>query len=99
MQQRLADESPRTFASCPRAEELDRVAIRLRPPPICLKRFIEPPAEIFSPLVTDNLAFLAGASDLSRARHCFIPLLFPCIESNAADGIDVRRPSDFMVTG
>lgn len=98
MQQRIADEGPRSFTPRPWAEELDRITVRLRPSPVELERLVEPPTEILSPLFIGDTPSRCRIGSVSRARHCLAPALFPDFESKLADGVNICRPSDFMVT-
>ena len=67
-QQRIADPSPGTFAPRPGTEELDWIALWLRPAAVGLDRLVKTPAKIPLVLVGDG-----------AARQRGVPIRLPCI--------------------
>ena len=96
-QQTIADKSPRSFASRPRSEELDRITVRLRPAAVALERFVKPP-----PQITLSFSSAGSAAWLLPspcfAVHRFIPTLFPNIHADSADGIDIGGAAHFVMS-
>src|SRR5262245_37839877 len=78
VQQAITDVLPGALVPGPRPEELDRVAIRLRPAPVGLEGLVQPPAQVAPPLLREVAPPLR-----------LVPAPFPLLEADAADGIDV----------
>src|SRR5262249_15968653 len=79
-EQPVADVFPRAFGARPRAEELDRVTVRLGPPPVTLQRFVEPPAKVVHRLgLRDDLPH-GRINGLRRAPAGVLPAPLPLID-------------------
>src|SRR5262245_14969396 len=89
IEQAIADIFPGTLGPCPRAEELDRVAGRLRPSPIHLQGFVEPPPQVLLAFSPRDGAACLGEGGPSGPLERSIPPLLPTIKPNAIDCIDV----------
>src|SRR5215470_3776928 len=96
-EQTVADMFPGAFGARPRAEQLYRITVRLRPSSITLQRFVEPPAKIGHRLgLRYDLAL--GARRVSRrAPACLIPAPLPLIYPDAAHGVNVGRAPELVM--
>jgi len=62
-----------------------------------LERFVKPPAEIATLLLsTDGGACLAFHL-LPTVFHRFVPMFFPGIHAGSADRVDIDCPTDFVM--
>ena len=98
VEQAITDVLPGTFGPRPWAEELYRVSVGLRPAPIHLQGLVEPPAQIavsFGTGVAAALLWIHGAKSLLEA---LVPALFPTVDPDPADRVDIRCASDLVVT-
>src|SRR5262245_38654207 len=98
MEQRIADVFPRPFAAGPRAEELDRIAVRLSPAPVELECFVQPPAKIIFSFDIGNLLPLFCIEGPRSIRHCLIPTLFPAVESEPRHRVNICSSAALVVT-
>src|SRR5262245_29125414 len=96
-EQSVADESPRAFGARPGAEELDRVTVRLSPSPVTLQRFVEPPSQVVHRLRLRDDPPPGLVIGLSGAHAGLIPSLFPLIDPDSANGVNVGGASQLVM--
>src|SRR6266545_4654598 len=97
-QQKIADRFPWSFAARPRTEKLDGVAVWLRPAAVSLQHFVKPPAEIFFLFGFGSQPSIERSCGARGPLLCFVPTLFPLVESDTVDRVDVRSASDLVMT-
>jgi hypothetical protein len=98
VEQAITDVLPGTFGSRPWAEELYWVSIRLRPASIHLQGLVEAPAQVAVSFGTGVAAALLGIHRGKSLLETLIPALFPTVDPDSADGVNIRRASDLVVT-
>src|SRR5512139_3599283 len=94
IQEPIADEPPWPFAPRPWAKQLDRIAIRLRPPSICLQSLVETPSKVVPFL------FRQRAARVGRLRcrlKSLIPPCLPHIQSPPADRVNIGGSPNLMM--
>jgi hypothetical protein len=98
VEQSITDVFPRPFGPRPWAEELYWVSIGLHPAPIHLQRLVGAPTQVavsFDIVVAPALLWVHGAKSLLEP---LIPALFPTVDPNSADCVNVRCATDLVVT-
>src|SRR5262245_14585335 len=96
-EQSSADVFPRAFGARPGAEELDRVTIRLGPPPVTLQRFVEPPAQVVHRLgLRDDLP-RGQVIGFGRAPAGVVPAPLPLIDPDIAHCVNVGGAPELVM--
>ncbi len=88
---------PWPFGAGPRTKKLHGIAIRLRPLPVSLERFVKPPAEILLLLLFRDQPALERRGSAGGALHRFVPAKLPLVESEAVDSINVGGAPDLVM--
>src|SRR5215813_2271670 len=97
-EQSVADLFPGAFGARPRAEQLYRITVRLRPSPVTLQRLVEPPTQVGHRLgLRDDLS-RGARRETRRAPVCFIPAPLPLIYPDAAHGVNVGRAPELVMS-
>jgi hypothetical protein len=89
---------PGAFFSGPWPEKLNRKTVRLRPATRGLQSLIEPPPEILPSFVFQDLPTFNRITGPSKFSLDHIPLSFPDIESDTANGINIDGTANFVMT-
>jgi hypothetical protein len=98
VEEEVADVFPGTLFSGPGPEELNWKTVGLRPATTVLQSLVEPPSQVISSFVIhDLLSFKCIVRACNLLPHR-IPLTFPTIHSDTADGINVDSTSDSVMT-
>ena len=98
VKEKVADEFPRPLFSGPRSEELNWKTVRLGPATTVLQSFVEPPSQVVSSLLIQNLLSFKCIVRASNSLLRDVPLPFPNIEPDATDRINIGCTSDFVMT-
>lgn len=94
IQEPIADELPWSFAPRPRAEQLNRITIRLRPSSVILQRLVETPSQVVPFLFHQ---FVARPSPPYHRLNSPIPSCLPHIQPSAAHRIDIGGSANLMM--
>ena len=97
VKEEVADKFPGTLFSGPGSKELNWKTVRLGPASTVLQSFIEPPSQVVSSLLIQDLLSIKCIVRTNNFLLCDIPLPFPNIEPDAADCINVGRTSYFVM--
>src|SRR5437867_3859395 len=97
LEQEIAYVLPWTFGPRPRPKELNRITFRLAPAPIYLQRLIQTPAQISPPFVIKYGATLLSVCSPLCVPYCVVPTLFPNIDSDSTNTVNICRPSHPVV--
>src|SRR5262245_18037449 len=97
-EQEIADETPRSLGARPGAEQLNRVAVRLRTAAVTLQRLVQTPAEVF---LFAGFAPEPAIERISRAGGAgerLLPAAPPRLDPAIADAVDVGGPTNLVMT-